>query len=94
MISDTPQSRQKSPSLLPCSDHTPRKVCKEFAILSLETIVTKMISVFVAEAWEELSRKGYKISQPIPGLAHITPPTGYRTEIRLKRLPSYARYLR
>ena len=52
------------------------------------------ISVFVADAWEELSRKGYKISQPFPGFVHVTTPTGFVSKMRLKRLPSYARYLR
>ena len=46
------------------------------------------------ESWEKLTRCGYTLSLPSPEVVNIITPTGYATRIRLKRLPSYARYVR
>ena len=46
------------------------------------------------ESWEKLTERGYTLSHPAPEVVNIITPTGYSTQIRLKRLPSYARYVR
>jgi len=45
------------------------------------------------ESWEKLPQRGYTLNSPAPEVMHIIMPTGYSTQIRLKRLPSYARYV-
>ena len=46
------------------------------------------------ESWEKLTERGYMLSRPGPEVVNISTPKGYSTQIRLKRLPSYARYVR
>ena len=46
------------------------------------------------QSWEKLARCGYTLSRPSPEVVNIITLTGYQTQIRLKRLPSYARYVR
>ena len=46
------------------------------------------------ESWEKLTERGDTLSRPAPEVVNIITPTGYSTQIRLKRLPSYARYVR
>ena len=45
-------------------------------------------------SWVKLIDRGYTMSRPAPKVVKIITPTGYSTQIRLKRLPSYARYVR
>ena len=52
-----------------------------------------MDTELLQESWEKLTRCGYTLSLPSPEVVNIITPTGYSTQIRLKRLPSYARYV-
>ena len=53
-----------------------------------------MDTEFLKDSWEKLTERGYRLSRPAPEVVNIITPTGYSTQIRLKRLPSYARYVR
>ena len=53
-----------------------------------------MDTELLKQSWEKLTRCGYTLSRPSPEVVNIITPTGYSTQIRLKRLPSYARYVR
>mgnify|MGYP005720310767 FL=1 len=53
-----------------------------------------MDTVLLKQSWEKLTDRGYTLSLPTPEVVNIITPTGYSTQIRLKRLPSYARYVR
>ena len=53
-----------------------------------------MDTELLKQSWEKLARCGYTLSRPSPEVVNIITPTGYQTQIRLKRLPSYARYVR
>ena len=53
-----------------------------------------MDTELLKESWEKLTECGYTLSRPAPEVVNIITPTGYSTQIRLKRLPSYARYVR
>ena len=60
-----------------------------------------MDTELLKQSWEKLTQRGYTLNSPAPEVVNIiTPtgyfitPTGYSTQIRLKRLPSYARYVR
>ena len=55
-----------------------------------EIMDTKLLK----ESWEKLAERGYTLTLPAPEVVNIITPTGYSTQIRLKRLPSYARYVR
>ena len=52
-----------------------------------------MDTELLQESWEKLTRRGYMLSLPSPEVVNIITPTGYSTQIRLKRLPSYARHV-
>ena len=53
-----------------------------------------MDTELLKESWEKLTERGYMLSRPAPEVVSIITPTGYSTQIRLQRLPSYARYVR
>ena len=53
-----------------------------------------MDTELLTESWENLTERGYTLSSPAPEVVNIITSTGYSTQIRLKRLPSYARYVR
>ena len=54
-----------------------------------------MDTELLTESWEKLTERGYTLSSPpAPEVVNIITSTGYSTQIRLKRLPSYARYVR
>ena len=53
-----------------------------------------MDTELLKESWEKLAERGYTLSRPAPEMVNIITLTGYSTQTRLKRLPSYARYLR
>jgi len=53
-----------------------------------------MDTELLKRSWEKLTERGYTLSRPTPEVVNIITPTGYSTQIRLKRLPSYARYVR
>ena len=53
-----------------------------------------MDTELIKQSWEKLTERGYTLSRPTPEVVNIITPTGYSTRIRLKRLPSYARYVR
>jgi len=53
-----------------------------------------MDTELLKESWEKLIQRGYTLHSPSPEIVSIITPTGYSTQIRLKRLPSYARYVR
>ena len=53
-----------------------------------------MDTELLKESWNKLTERGYTLSRPAPEVVNIITPTGYSTQIRLKRLPSYARYVR
>ena len=53
-----------------------------------------MDTELLKQSWEKLTDRGYTLSLPAPEVVNIITPTGYSTQIRLKRLPSYARYVR
>ena len=53
-----------------------------------------MDTELLKKSWEKLTDRGYMLSLPAPEVVNIITPTGYSTQIRLKRLPSYARYVR
>ena len=53
-----------------------------------------MDTELLKQSWEKLTDRGYTLSLPAPEVVNIITPTGYSTRIRLKRLPSYARYVR
>ena len=53
-----------------------------------------MDTELLKESWEKLTERGYTLSRPAPEVVNIITPTGYSTQIQLKRLPSYARYVR
>ena len=68
-------------------DHNWRKpdeMCHE------ESMNTELLK----ESWAKLTERGYTLNSPAPEVVNIITPTGYSTQIRLKRLPSYARYVR
>ena len=52
-----------------------------------------MDTELLKQSWEKLTERGYTLSRPAPEVVNIITPTGYSTQIRLKRLPSYARYV-
>ena len=53
-----------------------------------------MDTELLKESWDKLTKSGYRLNCPAPEVVNIITPTGYSTQIRLKRLPSYARYVR
>ena len=53
-----------------------------------------MDTKLLKQSWAKLTKHGYTLSSPAPEVVKIITPTGYSTQIRLKRLPSYARYVR
>ena len=53
-----------------------------------------MDNELLKQSWAKLTDRGYTLSRPVPEVVNIITPTGYTTQIRLKRLPSYARYVR
>ena len=53
-----------------------------------------MDTELLKESWAKLTELGYTLNSPAPEVVNIITPTGYSTQIRLKRLPSYARYVR
>ena len=53
-----------------------------------------MDTELLKQSWEKLTKRGYTLNSPAPEVVNIITPTGYSTQIRLKRLPSYARYVR
>ena len=53
-----------------------------------------MDTELLKQSWEKLTERGYTLSRPAPEVVNIITPTGYSTQIQLKRLPSYARYVR
>ena len=53
-----------------------------------------MDTELLKDSWEKLTERGYTLSRPTPEVVTIITPTGYSTQIPLKRLPSYARYVR
>ena len=53
-----------------------------------------MDTELLKQAWEKLTERGYTLSLLAHEVVNIITPTGYSTQIRLKRLPSYARYVR
>ena len=53
-----------------------------------------MDTELLKQSWAKLIDRGYTLSHPAPEVVSIITPTGYSTQIRLKRLPSYARYVR
>ena len=53
-----------------------------------------MDTELLKKSWDKLTKSGYMLNCPAPEVVHIITPTGYSTQIRLKRLPSYARYVR
>ena len=53
-----------------------------------------MDTELLKDSWEKLTERGYTLSRSAPAVVKIITPTGYSTQIRLKRLPSYARYVR
>ena len=48
-----------------------------------------MDTELLKESWAKLTERGYTLSRPAPEVVNIITPTGYSTQIRLKRLPSY-----
>ncbi|WP_226425116.1 MULTISPECIES: hypothetical protein [unclassified Synechococcus] len=53
-----------------------------------------MDTELLKQSWDKLTKSGYMLNCPAPEVVNIITPTGYSTQIRLKRLPSYARYVR
>ena len=53
-----------------------------------------MDTELIKESWDKLAQRDYTLNCPAPEVVSIITPTGYSTQIRLKRLPSYARYVR
>ena len=53
-----------------------------------------MNTELLKESWAKWTQRGYTLDCPAPEVVNIITPTGYSTQIRLKRLPSYARYVR
>ena len=53
-----------------------------------------MDTELLKQSWKKLTQRGYTLNSPAPEVVNIITPTGYSTQIRLKRLPSYARYVR
>ena len=53
-----------------------------------------MDTELLKQSWDKLTKSGYVLNCPTPEVVNIITPTGYSTQIRLKRLPSYARYVR
>ena len=53
-----------------------------------------MDTELIKESWDKLAQRDYTLNCPAPEVVSIITPTGYPTQIRLKRLPSYARYVR
>ena len=53
-----------------------------------------MDTELLKQSWAKSTDRGYTLSRPAPEVVNIITPTGYSTQICLKRLPSYARYVR
>ena len=53
-----------------------------------------MDTELLKQSWEKLTQRGYTLNSTAPEVVNIITPTGYSTQIPLKRLPSYARYVR
>ena len=53
-----------------------------------------MDTELLKESWEKLAERGYTLSRPAPEVVNIITPMGYSTQIRLKQLTSYDRYVR
>ena len=53
-----------------------------------------MDTELIKQSCEKLTERGYTLSRPTPEVVNIITPTGHATQIRLKRLPSYSRYVR
>ena len=53
-----------------------------------------MDTELLKESWEKLTERGYTLSRPAPEVVKIITQTSYSNQIRLKRLPSYARCVR
>ena len=48
-----------------------------------------MDTELLKDSWEKLTQRGYTLNSPAPEVVNIITPTGYLTQIRLKRLPSF-----
>ena len=53
-----------------------------------------METELLKQFWAKLTQCDYTLNSPAPEVVKIITPTGYSTQIRLKRLLSYARYVR
>ena len=53
-----------------------------------------MDTELLKQSWAKLTDRGYMLSRPAPEVVNIITSMSYSTQIRLKRLPSYARYVR
>ena len=61
----------------------------------MRCVIKKLMDTkLLKQSWEKLTQRGYTLNSPAPEVVNIITPTGYSTQIRLKRLPSYARYVR
>ena len=53
-----------------------------------------MDTELLKQSWAKLTDRGYALSRPAPEVVNIITPKSYLTQIRLKRPPSYACYVR
>ena len=53
-----------------------------------------MDTELLKQSWAKLTDRGYMLSRPAPEVVNIITSISYSTQSRLKRLPSYARYVR
>ena len=44
--------------------------------------------------WNSFIERGYTLNCPTPEVMNVITPTGFSTQIRLKRLANYGRYVR
>ena len=49
---------------------------------------------FILDAWQHLTAAGWKLKRAEHDLIEITNPGGYTSTMRVRRLPSLARYVR
>ena len=56
--------------------------------------ITSMPTKYITAAWQQLTAAGWTLKRADHDLVEVTNPGGYTSTMRVRRLPSLARYLR
>jgi len=56
--------------------------------------ITSLPTEYITAAWQQLTTAGWKLKRADHDLIEVTNPGGYTSTMRVRRLPSLARYVR